>query len=114
VIILMRGEVKVDARLAELASSNDAILVLDEDAAGAAETLAAAEGIKKVESRPGDNGRFTYHVQGTAAADLPPAIYRIAAAHDWPLRELRQDVQTLETIFNELALARPEVTEEEE
>lgn len=113
VIILMQGEVKVDARLAELASSNDAIFVLDEDVADVVETLADVDGIKSVESRPGDNGRVTYQIQGAANADLPPTIYRIAAAHDWPLRELRQDVQTLETIFNELALARPEKPSDE-
>ena len=38
-------------------------------------------------------------------ADLCPAIYRLAQEHAWPLRELRRDVRTLETVFNQLATA---------
>ena len=37
--------------------------------------------------------------------DLCPAIYELAREHNWPLRELRRDVRTLETVFNELATA---------
>jgi hypothetical protein len=40
-----------------------------------------------------------------SASDLCPAIYELAREHDWPLRELRRDVRTLETVFNELATA---------
>jgi hypothetical protein len=29
-------------------------------------------------------------------------IYDLARKEDWPLRELRRDVRTLETVFNEL------------
>jgi energy-coupling factor transporter ATP-binding protein EcfA2 len=31
---------------------------------------------------------------------------QLAREHDWPLRELRRDVRTLETVFNELATGR--------
>lgn len=103
VIILMRGEVKVDAQLAELASGNSAILVLDGDTADPTATLAAIPGVAQVERLPQKNGHPAYRVQGVAGADLPPAIYQVAAANNWPLRELRQDVQTLETIFSQLA-----------
>ena len=36
--------------------------------------------------------------------DLCPAIYAAARQMDWPVRELRRDVRTLETVFNELAM----------
>ena len=39
----------------------------------------------------------------TTGNDLGPAIYDLARAHDWPVRELRPDVRTLESVFNELA-----------
>ena len=42
---------------------------------------------------------------GQDQADLCPAIYELARQENWPLRELRRDVRTLETVFNELATA---------
>jgi hypothetical protein len=50
------------------------------------------------------NGRLTYRIIGSEDADLTPAIYRLAAQHQWPVRELRRDVQTLESVFNQLAV----------
>jgi hypothetical protein len=46
----------------------------------------------------------TYRVLGNdGEADLCPAIYDLARQEGWPVRELRQDVRTLESVFNELA-----------
>jgi hypothetical protein len=49
------------------------------------------------------NGRAHYRIHGQENADLCPAIYQLAVAQGWPLRELRPDVQTLETVFNQVA-----------
>ena len=104
VLILINGEIKVDARLAELASTHDAILVLDDAVEAADEALRTLEGVTDVMLvRPG-NGRFTYRIVGSDNADLTPAIYQLAAQHQWPVRELRPDVQTLESVFNKLAV----------
>lgn len=103
VIILMRGEIKVDEQLANLAGTNSAILVLDQETAATAQTLAALEGVKQVEQLPTQNGHVAYRIHGGEGVDLPPAIYQAAINHSWPLRELRRDVQTLETIFSQLA-----------
>ena len=103
VIILINGEVKVDSRLAELAETNDAILVLEDDMAEAVGALSALEGITAVDSLPNDNGRVSYRIRGQDGTDLCPAIYRLAVEQSWPLRELRPDTQTLETVFNEVA-----------
>ncbi|MBE2197354.1 MAG: ATP-binding cassette domain-containing protein [Anaerolinea sp.] len=105
VIILMRGEIKVDARLADLAGTNDAILALDDAVADAPDALRALAEVQQVTSLPPRQGQAAYHIQGTAGADLTPAIYRLAAAQGWPVRELRPDVQTLEMVFNKLAMA---------
>jgi len=43
--------------------------------------------------------------RASAEADLCPAIYGLAREEGWPVRELRRDVRTLETVFNELAVA---------
>lgn len=105
VIILMNGQVKIDARLTDLSNTNDAILILDQPVTDAAKILGKISGINRVELLSADNGHTSYRIHGTPQIDLCPALYQLAAQHNWPLRELRRDVQTLETVFNRLALS---------
>ena len=104
VLILISGEIKVDARLSELSSTNDAILVLDGAVEAADSALRELEGVTDVTLVGPGNGRVTYRIIGSEKADLTPAIYQLAAQHQWPVRELRRDVQTLESVFNQLAV----------
>lgn len=102
VIILMNGQVKADARLADLAVTSTVVLVLGADAPDAGGSLKALPNVKDVESRSTSDGQ-QYWVRGRPGVDLRPAIFGLARDRGWPLRELRRDVRTLETIFNELA-----------
>lgn len=104
VIILLNGEVKADARLADLSATTSAVLVLDESAPDATSDLKALPGVQAAEVHSTPDGR-EYRVRGTDGADLRPAIYELARQKNWPLRELRRDVRTLETVFSELATA---------
>jgi ABC-2 type transport system ATP-binding protein len=110
VIILINGRIRADAKLSELASTSDAILVLNGETPGVDSALLALGNVKGVEAlremdgAAGGSGFPTYRVLGKdSEADLCPAIYDLARNHDWPVRELRQDVRTLESVFNELA-----------
>jgi ABC-2 type transport system ATP-binding protein len=110
VIILINGCIRADAELSELASTSDAILVLNEDTSGVEDALLSLEevrGVDFVESMDGlrEGSRFpTYRVRGRDNnADLCPKIYDRAREEGWPVRELRRDVRTLESVFNELA-----------
>jgi ABC-2 type transport system ATP-binding protein len=110
VIILINGRIRADAKLSELASTSDAILVLDRETPGVDRALLGlgyVKGVEVVEGRDGamgEPGFPTYRVLGKdSEADLCPAIYDLARKEDWPVRELRQDVRTLEFVFNELA-----------
>jgi ABC-2 type transport system ATP-binding protein len=108
VIILINGQIKADARLSELASTSDAILVLESEPKGVREALKGLDQVQGLESSKTSDGYPTYRIIGTSGAgagDLCPAIYQLARQRDWPLRELRRDVRTLETVFNELASA---------
>jgi ABC-2 type transport system ATP-binding protein len=107
VIILMNGEIRADARLSELAATSDAILVLQRPVVGVDGALSKLGGVSNVEQTPTPEGHPAYRIMGrdTSGADLLPAIYDLARQEDWPLRELRQDVRTLETVFNELAMS---------
>jgi ABC-2 type transport system ATP-binding protein len=102
-IILMNGDIRADARLNELAGSTDAILVLDRAIDNAVGALKGIAGVTRVEQQPGNNGHVSYRIGGKEDADLCPAIYKVANQHQWPLRELRNDRQTLESVFSKLA-----------
>ncbi|MCL4861973.1 MAG: ATP-binding cassette domain-containing protein [Caldilineaceae bacterium] len=103
VLILMNGQVKADANLAELAGASDAILMLDKAVGSAVDTLKALPGVHHVEPVTGDNGRAGFRISGPPETDLCPAIFQLAARHQWPVRELRSDRQTLERVFSKLA-----------
>lgn len=105
VIIIINGELKEDARLADLASTSNAILVLQQKTDGVDKALRGLSGVQHVEVVGNTNGHPTYRVTGKGAPDLCPAIYDLARQHNWPLQELRRDVRTLETVFNQLATA---------
>jgi ABC-2 type transport system ATP-binding protein len=107
VIILMNGQIKADAWLSELAATPDAVLVLEDAPAGLERALRGLGGVSGVERVQTPDGYPAYRVLGGDAGggDLCPAIYRLVRDEGWALRELRRDVRTLETVFNELAMA---------
>lgn len=109
VIILLNGEIKADDRITDLEASTDVILTLEANAPDVTAELKILQGAIAVESAPTSDGH-TYRVRTSGGAgkpstrqgDLRPAIYALAREKGWPLKELRQDVRTLETVFNEL------------
>ena len=103
VLILMNGQVRADARLSELEATSDAILVLQDKVRNIELALLQIKGVRDVESMLSHDGFPAYRIMGTAKADLTPAVYALARDNNWPLRELRRDVRTLETVFNQLA-----------
>jgi ABC-2 type transport system ATP-binding protein len=105
VIIIMNGQVKADARLADLAATANAVLVLQKETNGLERSLKALKGVRQIESFRTPDGYPAYRIMGQDQIDLCPAIYDLARQENWPLRELRRDVRTLETVFNELATA---------
>lgn len=102
VIILINGEVRANSRLSELEASEGVILVLGADAPDVAAELKALGGVQAVEATATADGT-AYRVRAPERKDLRPTIYDLAREKAWPLRELRQDVRTLEAVFNEMA-----------
>ncbi|MEX1021096.1 MAG: ATP-binding cassette domain-containing protein [Litorilinea sp.] len=117
VIMLLNGEVRADARLAELAISDSATLVLQTPVPGIEGILATLPGVTAVEHAPTAAGHAAYPrliVTAQPAADLCPRLYAAAREHNWPLRELRQNAKTLESVFNRLVVqeSQPAATQE--
>jgi len=104
-IILINGQIKADAKLADLAAPTDAIVVLEDESAGAEQSLGRLPGVKHVVNLEAADSHPAFRVSGKSGADLCPVIYDLARQQDWVLRGLRPDVRTLETVFNELATA---------
>jgi len=104
-IILMNGEVRADARLADLEVTADAILVLGRKTEGAERALRTLSGVRGIEHGRTPDGYPLYRVLGMGDVDLCPTIYDLARGRDWPVRELRRDVRTLESVFSQLAAA---------
>lgn len=103
VIIIMNGQIKADSRLADLSASSDALLVLQQDNPGVESSLKALVGAQHVEKFRTPDGKPAYRVRSQAQTDLCPAIYNLARQKNWPVRELKKDARTLETVFNQLA-----------
>ena len=99
--------VRADARLSDLAATTDVFLVLASDARGARADLAALPGVEAVEVETTADGP-AYRIRGAEGADLRGDVYDLAREKGWALRELRRDVRTLETVFNELATSAGE------
>jgi hypothetical protein len=67
--------------------------------------LRSLKGVERVEEIQTKGGYPSYRIKAETASDLSPYVYRMASEQKWPVRELRQDVRTLEMVFNELAVA---------
>ena len=102
-LILINGLVKADAKLSELEETADAVLVLSNKVDGAERRLRSLPGVRGIEPLRGGNGHAAYRIMGMDEVDLCPAVYELARNENWPVRELRRDVRTLETVFNQLA-----------
>jgi ABC-2 type transport system ATP-binding protein len=105
VIIMMNGQIKADNRLAELEATSNAILVLQQETTQVDRKLSGLAGVQVVERLHNPDGFPAYRIHGQDNDDLCPAIYNLARDENWPVRELRNDIRTLETVFNELATA---------
>jgi hypothetical protein len=78
--------------------------VLRENVSGALTALRKLPFVRSVDGGPTPDG-YEFRVRGSGKVDLRPAIYDLARQNGWPVCELRRDVRTLETVFNELAIA---------
>ena len=103
-LVIIRGKLMADARLADLAATANADVTLAEvqDEIAVKKELAAIDAVKSVTVFDRRDGLVSFRVHAGTTLDLCPEIYRVAKNHDWALTELKRDVRTLEAVFNEL------------
>ena len=108
VLVIMRGRLRADARLAELRAGNAAVIAIEKGATGVREALKAVAGVASVEQEPRDghapppDGFQRWRVTGDDD-DLCPALFEALRRKTWKVAELRSDTRTLEAVFRELA-----------
>ena len=101
--VIMQGELRADAKLAELRSANAAVVAVEAAASGVAELLEKVHGVTSVE-KIGEAGGFArWRVTSTAAEDVCPALFEAVRATSWKIGELRPEPKTLERVFRDLA-----------
>lgn len=105
VIILMNGEIKADARLSELASSTSVILVLNQPVTQAEAMLGSLEGVQSLEAFQTGDGFPAVRVAGVDQTEISSRVFQLAGSENWPVRELKFETRTLESVFNELTVA---------
>ena len=103
VLIIMRGQLRTDAKLSELRAVNAAVVAIESRASGVEAALKAIDGVDKIEKRDlaGDYQRWRVTSEGND--ELCPAVYDAVSDKGWRISELRSDARTLESVFRELA-----------
>jgi ABC-2 type transport system ATP-binding protein len=105
VLVIMRGKVRADSRVADLRSANAAVVAIESAAPRdvVAEALKKVSGVETVE-RVGEpeDGFHTWRVTASSD-DLCPALFDALKKTSWRVAELRSDTRTLESVFRELA-----------
>ncbi|MDD5758367.1 MAG: ATP-binding cassette domain-containing protein [Desulfobulbaceae bacterium] len=103
-LIIIRGELKADAKLSEISATAQALLTVgrSEKESEIKTSLEGISGVVRVD-RDERSDAVMFRVRGSGdGQDLCPQIFTLAKAHDWPLHELRHETKTLESVFNEL------------
>jgi len=103
VLVIMQGELRADAKLAELRNANAAVVAIDAAASGVAELLRKVAGVTDVETA-GQVGEFTrWRVTSGSSDDLCPSLFEALRTTRWKVGELRPEPKTLERVFRDLA-----------
>jgi ABC-2 type transport system ATP-binding protein len=107
VLVIMRGELKADAKLADLRNSNAAVVAIDQDAKDVAGVLGKIDGVTAVdavtESAGAVAGYSRWRVTSGTTVDLCPVLFEALRQTSWKIHELRPEPKTLERVFRDLA-----------
>jgi ABC-2 type transport system ATP-binding protein len=108
VLILMNGRLRLDARMVELTRGQRFLLELAPGAApeGVRQALGRLPGVQRVSEEPGlarEGDGPWLAVEGAEGAELGSLLFQAAREGGWPLRQLRREGRTLESVFRALS-----------
>ncbi|MEJ7603589.1 MAG: ATP-binding cassette domain-containing protein, partial [Kofleriaceae bacterium] len=103
VLVIMRGQLRADAKLADLRNANAAVVAIDSAAEGVESRLREVEGVTRVEAIGEVDSLKHWRVTSSATAELCPALFEALRTTSWKVGELRPEPKTLERVFRDLA-----------
>ncbi|MEO8706647.1 MAG: ATP-binding cassette domain-containing protein [Kofleriaceae bacterium] len=105
VLVIMRGELRADAKLSELRNSNAAVVSIEASAQDVRDVLAKIAGVTEVEAiADGDDDAFKrWRVTSNAETELCPVLFDALRTRTWKIAELRPEPKSLERVFRDLA-----------
>lgn len=106
-LIINRGRLAADGSVEDLISraGGDVRISVEASGNGLAAKLAGLAGVNQVEEMGSENGRVRFTLTASAAGDVRPEIFRLAAREGWTLYELHQEAGSLEELFRQLTAA---------
>ncbi len=109
-LILRKGQLALDAQLAELTRGRALILRCSATPEEALEQLSRLPGVIAT-ALPEESGcGHGYRLEGAIdLVELAPAVAELAVGQKWQLYDLHREERTLEKVFNEISLASEEV-----
>ncbi len=105
VLILLNGALRADSVIGELRGTSGVILVLKADVPQLQSVLARIPAIRTVTRQAAQGDGHRYRIEGDRPEELSSVVYQTARKQGWPVRELYNEVTTLESRFNALAMA---------
>lgn len=103
VLVIMQGELRADAKLSDLRSSNSAVVAIETAAKGVGELLEKVDGVTEVEKIGEADDLTRWRITSGAKTELCPALFEALRTTTWKIGELRPDPKTLERVFRDLA-----------
>jgi ABC-2 type transport system ATP-binding protein len=103
VLVIMRGELRADAKLAELRNANAAVVAIEAAAEGVESKLKEIAGVTRVEPIGEPDSLQRWRVTSNAEDDVCPALFEALRATTWKVSELRPEPKSLERVFRDLA-----------
>ena len=97
-----------DVQISELSSST-VILVLEKDSDAIQGYIRNIDSVESVDSKQIDDG-FEYRIVNSDLTDIRTTIFDLARDQGWPVKELRRESLTLESVFNDLVGSNTAVT----
>ena len=103
VLVIMQGELRADAKLADLRSSNAAVVAVEASASGVDKLLKKVDGVTSVEAFGTPDEFQHWRVTSSSSDALCPQLFEALRATAWKIGELRPEPKTLERVFRDLA-----------
>jgi len=103
VVIIMNGRLCADDKLADLRSSNAAMIAVDAKPDDVKAVLGKVDGVIAVEPAGVTGALQRWRVTSKAKDDVCVALFDAVRATTWKVGELRPDPKTLERVFRDLA-----------